>query len=489
MLRLGLDAENGTPVGLTLDERRQGTYIIGTTGTGKSTILRNIIYQDMVQDRQHGLCVLDPHGDLIDDLLGLVPRERINDVILFDPMDTERPFGLNLLECDRNDPHQVRWVVSTVMGTLQRQFAYSWGPRLEHVLRHTLLTAMAMPDSTFIELLLLLTNEDFKKKIVEKIHDPILTQFWEDWPHSFKDRQELISSTLNKISPFITDRSMRNIIGQPHNTINLRQVMDEGKILFVNLSKGDLGEANSALLGAVLVNLTLIAALQRRSIPQKQRRPFHLIVDEFQNFATESFAILQSEARKYAVDVVVAHQYRDQLDDLSKGSTLNVGNMVVFRVTGRDSYSLASQFNNTPPPPDSRVEPVYRQYEYQGADFLIETSLNTGEGKLYQEVELPRRPYSDVEAEMANRLSILPNFEAMCRLIHVPQDGGRPRLAEHHIVAEAPAGSHDANVAASIRSRSRALAQPIQQVEADILRRSLGNIAADSDFATFERLT
>jgi hypothetical protein len=221
----------------------------------------------MHQDRTHGLCVLDPHGDLIDELMGLVPKDRIKDVILFDPMDTEYPFGLNLLECDRTNPHQVRWVVSTVMGTLQRLFAFSWGPRLEHVLRNTLLTAMALPDSTFIELLLLLTHEDFRNQVVARIEDPILTQFWADLPRSHKDRYELISSTLNKISPFITDRSMRNIIGQSKNTVNLRKVMDEGKILLVNLSKGDLGEANSALLGAVLVNLVLIAALQRRSIP------------------------------------------------------------------------------------------------------------------------------------------------------------------------------------------------------------------------------
>ncbi len=471
---------------LTLDERRQGTYIIGTTGTGKSTLLRNIIYQDMRQDREHGLCVLDPHGDLINDLLGLVPKDRIEDVILFDPMDTERPFGLNLLECDREDPHQVRWVVSTVMGTLQRLFAYSWGPRLEHVLRHTLLTAMALPNSTFIELLLLLTNEEFRNQVVGQIHDPFLTQFWADLPRSQRERYELISSTLNKISPFITDRSMRNIIGQPHNTINLRQVMDQGKILFVNLSKGDLGEANSALLGAVLVNLVLIASLQRRSIPQKKRRPFHLIVDEFQNFATESFAILQSEARKYAVDVVVAHQFRDQLDDLSKGSTLNVGNLIVFRVTGRDSYALASQFDNTPPSPDTRVEPIYREYEFQGVEALIETRLNTGEGRLYQEVELPRRPYSDVEAETANHLSILPNFEAMCHLIHIPGGGKRPSLVEHHIVTELLGEQQfNPNVAALVRECSRQMAFTREEVEKDINRRSLGEIS-DQDVATAE---
>ena len=185
----------------------------------------------MVQDRTHGLCVLDPHGDLIDEMLELVPDDRIDDVILFDPMDTEYPFGLNLLSCDRDDPRQVRWVVSTVMGTLRRLFEYSWGPRLEHVLRHTLLTAMQVPDSTFLELLLLLTNESYRNRIVDELKDPIISQFWADLPRSHRERYELISSTLNKISPFITDRSMRNIIGQSKNTFDLQSIMDQGKII------------------------------------------------------------------------------------------------------------------------------------------------------------------------------------------------------------------------------------------------------------------
>lgn len=491
MLKLGQTVEGNTPVQLSLDERRQGMYIIGTTGTGKSTLLKNIIIQDMHFDKEHGLCLLDPHGDLIDELLPLVPKARLNDVILFDPMDTERPFGLNLLECDRDDPHQVRWVVSTVMGTLQRLFAYSWGPRLEHVLRHTLLTAMALPDSTFIELLLLLTNEDFRIQVVQRLQDPLLKQFWADLPRSHKDRYELISSTLNKISPFITDRSMRNIIGQPKNTINLRQIMDTGKILFVNLSKGDLGEANSSLLGAVLVNLILIAALQRRSIPLPNRRPFHLVVDEFQNFATESFAILQSEARKYAVDVVVAHQFRDQLDDLNRGSTLNVGNLVLFRTTGVDSKELAAQFDNTPPPPDKMMEPIYRPYEKnEGGEQLYSLPKSaTGAGSMYHEVERLRRTYSDMEGERANQLSILPNFEALCRLIHIPGDGKRPKLVEHHIVTEVwNVKNQPPEIAKTVRQRSRQLALAREQVEKDILRRSLGAVSQD-DVAAAEKIT
>ena len=473
MLRLGHTVGKGTPVEISLDERRQGTYIIGTTGTGKSTIMKNIIYQDMHNDREHGICVLDPHGDLIDEMLELVPKDRKDDVILFDPMDMERPFGLNLLECDRNDPHQVRWVVSTIMGTLQRLFAYSWGPRLEHVLRNSLVTAMTLQDSTFIELLLLLSDESYREQITSSISDPILSSFWNDFPRSQRERFELTSSTLNKISPFLTDISMRNIVGQGKNTLNISKMMDEGKILFVNLSKGDLGEANSSLLGSVLVNQIMIAAFQRRSIPTKERVQFHLIVDEFQNFATESFTILQSEARKYAVDITAAHQFRDQLDDLNKGSTLNVGNMIVFRVSGRDSYSLASQFDNTPPPSDTRVEPVYQGYEYKGSEFLVETSLSTGEGKLYQEVELPRRPYSDIESEMANQLSILPNFQAWCRLIHDPSDKKvAPSLIERKIkTEELGLNEADPEMAKYIRHRSRMLAKPREEVESEILER------------------
>ena len=205
MLRLGYTAGKRQPVALSLDERRQGTYIIGTTGTGKSTMIKNIIYQDMHNDREHGLCVLDPHGDLIDEMLELVPKDRKDDVILFDPMDMERPFGLNLLECDRNDPHQVRWVVSTVMGTLQRLFSHSWGPRLEHVLRNTLLTTMAMPGSTFIELLLLLTKKKYRDEVSDMIDDPILKNFWDEIPEKERERFEIVGSTLNKISPFLTD--------------------------------------------------------------------------------------------------------------------------------------------------------------------------------------------------------------------------------------------------------------------------------------------
>jgi len=393
-LRLGYN--NGKPIELTMDERRQGTYIIGTTGTGKSTLLKNIIYQDMRDSsggKKHGLCVLDPHGDLIDQMLELVPSKRKNDVILFNPMEKDHPFGLNLMTCNTDDPNEVRWMMSTVIGTLERLSGGSWGPRLEHVLRHMLLTSLLIKGAAFLELFdfFYITKKE-QEELVKILEDPILKRFWKSFPYSDRLRYDLTSSTINKITPFLTDKMVQNIIGQSKNTFDFEKIMDEGKILFVNLSKGDLGEDSSSLMGSVIVNLILMAALKRRSIPEDDRTPFHLIVDEFQNFATEGFAVLQSEARKYGVDVTVAHQYRDQLDLISKGSTFNVGNLVAFRITGRDSYDLASQFDNSPPPPESRVEPVYQEYSYGGHETLIETQLSTGEGKLYQEVELPRRP-------------------------------------------------------------------------------------------------
>jgi hypothetical protein len=442
----------------------------------------------MFNDPDHGLCVLDPHGDLIDDLMKVVPESRKDDVILFDPYDVDFPFGLNLMECDKNDPHSVRWMVSNVMGTLERLFE-SWGPRLEHVLRHCLLTCLTFENSTMYELakLLFLTDEE-SKYLAKNLDDPILRLFWETFPENERLRYELVASTQNKLTPFITDDMMRNIVGQTKSTIDFRKVMDDGKILFVNLSKGNIGEVNSKLLGSVIVNQILIAALRRKETPENERKQFHLIVDEFQNFATESFAILQSEARKYGVDVVVAHQYRSQLELLSLGSTLNVGNMVIFRTTGRDSYELASQFDNTPPAADIRMEPVYDSLNYQGHEFFSEVSLSTGEGGLHQEVELPRRAYNDVEAEMANKLSTLPDYYAWSRLQRKPEEEGKdPELFEARIKTEHMTKNKSrSGIAAYIKKQSQKLAIPREKVEKEILSREF-KIMKDVTVATSEK--
>lgn len=437
--------------------------MIGATGTGKTTSLQSIAYQDMRAG--HGVCVLDPHGDMIDFLLERVPPERVDDVILFDPADGERPFGLNLLECDHNDDLQVRWVVSTLLVTLKRLFSYSWGPRLEHVLGHTLWTAMTIPDSTLVEVLLLLTDPMYRHKHTDSLTEVLLKNFWQDFPDDQDERSELVSSTVNKLTPFLLDRGMRNIIGQPHSTINIRQMMDERKVLLVNLSKGELGENNSSLLGAVLVNLILISALTRRDMPpeERQKRPFHVIVDEYQNFASESFSVLQSEARKYAVDLIVAHQYRDQLDPLNRGAALNVGNFVCYRVTGIDSGELAMQFDNTPPEPDMRFEPLRRPSPNIPGAFVREPI----------ETQVPdrRRLYTDVAAERANTLANLPPFHALTKIIE--ERDSRMVLAEYAVRALDPRdpanemyfGAPTSGIAEHIQKQSRRLAHERALVE------------------------
>lgn len=475
---LGRDIQTGKPVELTSEARRQGVYVIGTTGTGKTTLLQNIAYQDMIAGE--GLCVLDPHGDFIDALLLRVPESRMEDVILFAPGDKEQrlqPLGLNILDCDRNDDDQVERVVSTVVTTLQKLFFYSWGPRMEDLLRVSTLTMMEHPDTDLLDLWLLLANEKHRQWYTRDLKDPFLRQFWEGQFAGYNQREvvEVVGSSLNKISRFLSARRMRRIVGQPKNAFNMRQVMDEGKILLVNLSKGDLGEDNSALLGAVLINLILIAALTRRDTPEKQRKPFHLIVDEYQSFATESFPTLQSEARKYGIDVIVAHQYRDQLDDLNKGSTLNVANFIVMRVSGRDSADLATQFDNSPPEPEETYEPIFKA---QGHDPVTGEKIYStvvgvaGSGMKHHKVKQQPRPYNDVAAEKANQLSILSNWRSMCRLI-VGRD-----LKEFTFDAEKALGTERPHIAKHIRQRSAALGIARDKIDAEINAR----IGEDLDF-------
>jgi len=470
---LGRAVGTGRDVVLTPEARRQGVYVIGTTGTGKTTLLQNIAHQDM--EAGEGLCVLDPHGDFIDALLLRVPPARKDDVVLFAPGDkeqVERPLGLNILDCDRDNSQQVMRVVSTVISTLYKLFAYSWGPRMEDLLRHSILTLMETPDTTLLDLLLLLVSPEHRQRYTSDLSDALLQQFWEvQFPLYTRDSRtlaEVIGPVLNKIGRFLADPRMRRVVSQPKSAFNMRQIVDEGKILLVNLSKGDLGEDNSALLGSVLVNLILIAALERREIPPAARRRFHLIVDEYQSFATESFPTLQSEARKYAIDVIVAHQYRDQLDDLNKGSTLNVANFIVMRVSGRDSFDLAAQFDNTPPEPEVKMEPVYRLHsrdQATGEEYFTARQLATGAGTQYHPVKQQPRPYSDVAAEKANQLSILANWRGTCRLIE-----GRD-LREYTFDTDGPLGRERPDIAAYIRQRSAMLGRSRREVDAEIERR------------------
>ncbi|MBT3223854.1 MAG: type IV secretory system conjugative DNA transfer family protein, partial [Proteobacteria bacterium] len=456
-------------------------YLIGTTGTGKTTLLQNMAYQDMTDPTRPGLCVLDPHGDFIDDLLDRVPEDRLDDVILFDPGSREqyeRPLGLNLLSCDRGDPRQVARVTDTVINTLRKLYSYSWGPRMEDLLRHAILTLMATPETTFLELLLMLVSPLHRAKFTGILKDPVLRHFWEIQFTAYDKRQrtEVVGSSLNKIGRFLANPLMRHVIAQPENAFSMREIMDGGKILLVNLSKGDLGEDNSSLLGSLLVNLILTTALERREMPPNQRRKFHLLVDEYQNFATESFATLQSEARKYGITVTVAHQYRDQLDRQNLGATLNVGNFIVMRATGIDAYDLASQFDNQPPPPEIHYEPIYKPFRKSGEtgeQLFIPTSLvSRGEKKPHRQVERHVRSYMDVQAQTANELSTMANFRARCRLI---DNSG---LVECEVKTMRPMGQADESHRQYIVKQSAQLGARRKDVEADIERR-MGTVRFD----------
>jgi hypothetical protein len=489
MIKLGGDANNANaPVHLSDDARKQGTYVIGTTGTGKTTVLLNMILQDIARRHPYGydgICVLDPHGDFTGDLLERIPDERVGDVILFDPTDAAHPYGLNLFDLqNKNDPRERDRVVSTVIDTLYKLFASSWGPRMEDLLRHAIHSLLLHSEpTTMLDLMLLLVSQEHRQRLTQeaKAADPILRAYWRDqfpegkeWEGMTDDQRDLVSSSLNKIGRFLVNPILRNIICQEHSTVNFRQAMDEGKIVLVNLSKGDLGPDNAALLGSVLVNQIFIAALSRRELPQEERRPFHLYVDEYQSFATKTFPELQSEARKYGIDTVVAHQYRDQLDEDNRGSTLNVANLIVLRVSGMDAGQLAAQFNLAPPEPERRFEPVrYLVDETQGL-WAEENSLGSGQ-KMYQEVEGARQLYSDVQLEVANILAQLPNHQALCRVLE-----GR-NLKEYRINLERkPDAVGGVQKAANISLAAQARATPIQEVEDYIARRTASQTGAQT---------
>ncbi len=456
MTAIGRETKCNQPVELSSAGRRQGTYVLGINGTGKSTLLLNVALDDI--NNGDGLCLLDPHGDLVKDVLTRIPPNRRDDVILFDPADIDFPLGLNLFECpDRDDPKLVDRVCSEIVLTFKKLFPDFWGPRMEDLIRHSVLTLIATPDCTLVDMLPLLTNDEARRRYASRTSDPVLSHYWaQAFPDNRRTQGEWVSSSLNKIGRFLTNPVIRNIVAQPHSAFDFRTIMDQGKVLLVNLSKGQLGEDNSALLGSVLVGKILIAALSRAEIPTDQRRPFHLIVDEYHSFATESFPTLQSEGRKFGIDTIVAHQYRDQLDDLNRGSTLNVGNFILFRLTGRDAREMAMQFDNTPPEP----EPTLKSVPYRTAREGVYRSA--GDQVL---VKGSSRSYSDVSNETANYLANVPNYRAYCKSIEGTE------LAEYFVESEPCAIPRDPNVATAIRERSRRLAMPRREIETIVAQR------------------
>ncbi len=346
--------DNITPIGIT-DWRNQQQqfgikdadrlnhiYVIGKTGTGKSTLLLNLAISDI--QRGNGICLIDPHGDIAEKILDYVPKERINDVIYFDPADETHVVGFNPLQDIPID--QQHLVVAGLIATFKKIWIDSWGPRLEYILRYTILTLFTYPDASLLDIQPLLTNYNFRKRVLYYCSDQYLLSFWHNefdkYPPQLKS--EAISPILNKTGLFTAIAQLRNVIGQTTKSFQIPEVMEQKKILICNLAKGKLGEDATTVLGSMMVNAIQLAALSRATQQEQYRKPFYLYVDEMHSFVSLSFADILAEARKYKLSLFLAHQYIEQIHEKIRYAIFgNVGTMIIFRVGADDAKHLAQE--------------------------------------------------------------------------------------------------------------------------------------------------
>jgi len=322
-------------------------YVIGKTGVGKTVLLKNMALQDIKNGR--GLCIVDPHGEFVEEVIDKIPSHRTNDVIYFNPADADYPVGFNVLQVF--DPKYKHLVSSDLMGIFTKIWANVWSARMEYILSNCVLALLDTPGTTLLGIIKILVDRDYRQKIVDNIKDPVVRSFWVNeyagWREQF--RNEAIAPIQNKVGQFLSTSLIRNIVGQSKSTVNIPEIMNENKILLVNVAKGRIGEDNSALLGAMIITKIQLAAMERVRIPEEERKDFYLYVDEFQNFATESFAGILSEARKYRLNLIIAHQYVGQL--VTETTTKvrdavfgNVGTLMSFRVGAPDAEFLEKEF-------------------------------------------------------------------------------------------------------------------------------------------------
>ena len=432
--------------GIKRKDRRQHVYILGKSGTGKSVLMFNMIIQNI--QNGEGVCMVDPHGENVEAVLSAIPPHRIKDVIYFNPADTDHHIGFNVLELI--DPQYKHLVASGLMGIFTKIWANAWSARMEYILNNTILALLDTPGTTLLGIPRMLVDKDYRQKIISNLKDPVIKAFWvheyEAWQDKF--RNEAIAPIQNKVGQFLSTSIIRNVVGQSKSTINIFDMMNEGKIFLVNVSKGRIGEDNSALLGGMIITKIQLAAMERVRIPEEHRKDFYLYVDEFQNFVTDAFAGILSEARKYRLNLTVAHQYTAQLVN-DKSTAVrdavfgNVGTMIVFRVGADDADFLEKEFDPEFTPGDIVNLPNYKAYLKLMIDgvtsrpFSAKTlpqMVRSGDKKVEEEVikssrALYCRPKPEVEREIndwsgmslggendAPTSSTLEKFPAVCSL-------------------------------------------------------------------------
>lgn len=333
--------------GIRRTDRRQHMYVIGKTGVGKTGFLKNMALQDI--ENGQGLAIIDPHGEFVEEILESIPAHRIQDVVYFNPADMDYPVSFNIM--DVADPKYKHLIASGLIGIFTKIWANVWSARMEYILANCILALLDTPGTTLLGIPRMLVDRDYRQKIINNLKDPVVKSFWvneyEEWESRY--RNEAIAPVQNKVGQFLNVSFVRNIVGQAKNTIDIEDIMNNQKILLVNVSKGRIGEDNAAILGAMIITKIQLAAMERVRIPEDERKDFYMYVDEFQNFATDSFVNILSEARKYRLDLIIAHQYVGQL--VTDTSTAvrdavfgNVGTMVSFRVGAADAEFLEQEF-------------------------------------------------------------------------------------------------------------------------------------------------
>lgn len=351
--------------GIKRRDRRQHIYVLGKSGTGKSVLLSNMIVQNIRNG--DGVAVVDPHGELVEGILQSIPPERLKDVVYFNPADVDYHIGFNVLEIV--DPKYKNLVASGLMGIFTKIWANAWSARMEYILNNTILALLDTPDTTLLGITRMLVDKDYRQKIINNLKDPVIKAFWvhefEAWQEKF--RNEAIAPIQNKVGQFLSTSVIRNIVGQSKSTINIFDLMNQSKIFLVNVSKGRIGEDNSRLIGGMIITKLQLAAMERVRIPEDERKDFYLYVDEFQNFVTDSFASILSEARKYRLNLTVAHQYTAQLVTKESSNVRdaifgNVGTMIVFRVGADDADFLEKEFAPEFTPEDIVNLPNFKVY-------------------------------------------------------------------------------------------------------------------------------